>query len=65
MEDEVTGRETGLAEQRPLAGTREQKESLPSLEEGANNLQGLQVCSEAVQGEYQKDQSPTRTEFGH
>lgn len=38
MEDELTGKENGLAEQRHLAGTWEQKESLSSLEEGANNL---------------------------
>jgi len=37
-EDKLMGKETSLAEQRPLAGTREQKESLWSLEDGASNL---------------------------
>ena len=47
--NELTGRETGLAEQKPLAGTQEQKESLWLLEEGVSNLQELQVHSDAVQ----------------
>jgi len=38
MEDKQTGKEAGLAEQRPLAGTWEQKESLWSLEEWVSNL---------------------------
>jgi len=37
-EDEPTGKEAGLAEQRPLAGSQEQKESLWSLEEWASYL---------------------------
>ena len=38
VEDELMGKEAGLAEQRPLAGTQEQKESLWSLEEWASYL---------------------------
>lgn len=34
-----------------LAGTQKQKENLWSLEEGASKLWGLQICSEAAQGE--------------
>ena len=33
------GKDTGLAEQRPLAGTQEQKGSLWSLEEETHNLE--------------------------
>ena len=38
MEDEPAVREAGLAEQRPLARTQEQKESLWSLKEWASYL---------------------------
>jgi len=44
------GKEIGLDEQRPLAGTQEQKESLWSLDEGTSNFL-LQIRCEAVQGE--------------
>ena len=37
-EDELTDKEAGLAEQRPLAGSQEQKERLWSLEEWASYL---------------------------
>ena len=37
-EDELTDKEAGLAEQRPLAGSQEQEESLWSLEEWASYL---------------------------
>ena len=57
MEYKPMGKEARLAEQRPLAGTQDQKENLWSSEEQASNLQQLQVHSEAVQGENEKSQS--------
>ena len=54
MEDKLIEKETGLDEQRPLAGTQEQKECLWSLGEWASNLWRLQVCSELCREKIKK-----------
>ena len=52
LKDELVGKKTSLVEQKALAGTREKKESLYSLEEGAGRSRGQQgyvrLCREKV-----------------
>lgn len=48
LNDELVRKNTGLAEQRALAG---EKESLSPLDKGADNSRELQGCCEVMQGE--------------
>ena len=49
--DEPVGKKIGLAEERALDGTQENKESFCPLEEGAGHSGGLQRYHEVMQGE--------------
>jgi len=42
LQDEPEGKMTGLAEQGALAGTQEQKEGLPPMEEREGDSRGVQ-----------------------